>query len=246
MSAIFDWWILFRNCGQVFCYKCADNFYPLPNFNLTAPVRICEMCKVSVEKQILLRSSNFTNEKQTETAFLNQTSTFRQKFSMASNNSSCSNLTSSDKTNKITFYNNNNNNNNGTNYASNSNTPLYGSPNASAFNKIPNPSFENISSNNSQTRSNSIQFSNSNGPSCSLNVSNRCNNQLDSNKFKTNANKTQKVSAWKYFFVLLGWKVSYLDSFCSCCWLSCCRFKYNNNIFLIKIILNFKFNYKNE
>jgi len=40
-----------RHCGQVFCYKCADNFYPLPNLNLTAPVRVCRSCKSIIERQ---------------------------------------------------------------------------------------------------------------------------------------------------------------------------------------------------
>ena len=41
-----------RNCGQVFCYKCADQFYPLPKLNLNAPVRVCYTCKISLERQL--------------------------------------------------------------------------------------------------------------------------------------------------------------------------------------------------
>jgi len=44
-----------RNCGQVFCYQCADQFYPLPNHNLIAPARVCNNCKLSIEEK---RSAN--------------------------------------------------------------------------------------------------------------------------------------------------------------------------------------------
>jgi hypothetical protein len=50
-----------RNCGQVFCYKCADQFSPLPNHNLTAPVRICHPCKSNIEQNKLNRKSNNNN-----------------------------------------------------------------------------------------------------------------------------------------------------------------------------------------
>jgi hypothetical protein len=40
-----------RNCGPVFCYKCADQFYPLPKLNLTAPVRVCYTCKTNIEQR---------------------------------------------------------------------------------------------------------------------------------------------------------------------------------------------------
>jgi hypothetical protein len=32
----------------VFCNKCSDNFYPLPNQNLITPVRVCYSCKVNI------------------------------------------------------------------------------------------------------------------------------------------------------------------------------------------------------
>ncbi len=35
----------------MFCYKCADQFYPLPKFNLTAPVRVCHSCELAIGKQ---------------------------------------------------------------------------------------------------------------------------------------------------------------------------------------------------
>lgn len=53
-----------RNCGQVFCYKCADQFYPLPNHNLTAPVRVCNNCKLSIDKQnSMISNGSHSNNK---------------------------------------------------------------------------------------------------------------------------------------------------------------------------------------
>lgn len=40
-----------RNCGQIFCYKCASYFSALPSNNLYGPVRVCVNCKASIEKQ---------------------------------------------------------------------------------------------------------------------------------------------------------------------------------------------------
>ena len=39
-----------RNCGLMFCYKCANQFYPLPNQNLNSPVRVCLQCKTKLER----------------------------------------------------------------------------------------------------------------------------------------------------------------------------------------------------
>jgi hypothetical protein len=40
-----------RNCGQVFCYQCADQFAPLPNHNITAPARVCKNCMLHIEER---------------------------------------------------------------------------------------------------------------------------------------------------------------------------------------------------
>jgi len=56
-----------RNCGQVFCYQCADQFLPLPSHNLTAPARVCYSCmltingKKSLKKSINRKSSPSSN-----------------------------------------------------------------------------------------------------------------------------------------------------------------------------------------
>ncbi len=41
---------LFRNCGKVFCSDCADRDLPLPHQNLFQPVRVCNVCYDSLNR----------------------------------------------------------------------------------------------------------------------------------------------------------------------------------------------------
>jgi hypothetical protein len=51
----------YRNCGNVFCYKCSNQYFPLPNQNLITPVRVCVLCKPAVEQLNLVASLNNNN-----------------------------------------------------------------------------------------------------------------------------------------------------------------------------------------
>jgi hypothetical protein len=157
----------------VFCYKCADQFYPLPNHNLTAPVRVCFNCKITIEKQ------NSTTNGGHLTVF-NQATTNEQKLHSFLNNPIKSESFSNIKTtvnqqdfitqkfsySPTNFSNNNSNNNNFTN-------GLFSSNQQNTFIKP----LQNLTSTTAS----------------SCNIGSRC-NQLDSNKFKKNGTKSQKVS----------------------------------------------------
>lgn len=180
-----------RNCGQVFCYKCADQFYPLPNHNLTAPVRVCHSCKLLIEKQGSTKSQ------------LNNFNSKTSNLKLNGNNS------------------NNNNNNSSTLIFSstppNFSADLFQiNKNEKQPNKLINPvnkaQFSPFSTSPTPTQypmpatypttsfahnSNSKQSSSACNTNNGLNLGIRC-NQLDSDKFnKKNGNpKSQKVSVW--------------------------------------------------
>lgn len=150
----------------MFCYKCADQFYPLPNHNLTAPVRVCYTCKQMIEskQQNSLSSSSskqeLTNEQQLQKQF--------EFFSNPIKSESFSIKPSNHQQQQQEFL-----------------QKFSYSP--SSLNSFPS----SLYSNQQQQHSFSKPIQNTASSSCSL--GSRC-NQLDSNKFKKNGTKTQKVS----------------------------------------------------
>ena len=186
-----------RNCGQVFCYKCADQFHPLPNHNLTAPVRICHSCKAALDRDNANKSQyNLKNQFFKQQQPNNQISNFNSSTLIFS--STPPNFNSDFFSTNLKL--NNNNNSNPTKLLLNPiNLQQKSSNQQNSFSTSPsNHSLASTypSTFNTQAKSNTnmnLSNTSSNTSNCNINLGSRC-NQIESNKFKKNGNKTQKVS----------------------------------------------------
>ena len=204
-----------RNCGQVFCYKCADQFYPLPNHNLTAPVRICHPCKLTIDKDnsrknqfnsILQQKNQLYNKQQQQHQHISNFNTSSLIFSSTPPNFNSDFFSSNIKLSNSHGSGNNNSNSNNNSTHSNStkfllnpinlqktsHQQLSTSPTAHALAST-YPSATNGQYNSQKINLNSSNTSSTTSSNCNINIGSRC-NQLESNKFKKNGNKTQKVS----------------------------------------------------
>jgi len=181
-----------RNCGNVFCYRCAGDWYPLPNHNLTAPVRVCHSCKSVIDKDVSSKTPfNLKNQFFKQQHQNNQVSNFNSTSLIFS--STPPNFNSDFFSTNIKL-----NNSNGTNPTKLLLNPINiqqkSSNQQNAFST--SPSSSQPSAINSQvkiTANLNMSGSSSNASNCNINIGSRC-NQLESNKFKKNENKTQKVS----------------------------------------------------
>lgn len=175
-----------RNCGLVFCYKCANQFYPLPNQNLNSPVRVCQPCKSKLE-----RLPNGNGNGHYANANNNNNHSEAKLNGIASSAASSSSYVSQNGFISSTPPNYINLNLMNVALASSFNANQY-SPskqlvaNSSPYSTSPNNHFTFINTNSTAGNANTNSADH-------LNLSNRC-NQINSNQFKKNDSKTQKVS----------------------------------------------------
>jgi hypothetical protein len=165
-----------RNCGQVFCYKCADQFYQLPTISLVFPVRICRMCKINLERQKKLNSASINND-------ITGQSPYFSIFSSTPPNSEIDSIIHKQINNSTNSTNNNNANSKP--MLMNKNSPCSTSPidrhNLHQFNGNQDPALIVKSIN----QANLIN--------CNLNLNNRC-KQIETEKYKKQEGKSQKIS----------------------------------------------------
>ena len=211
-----------RNCGQVFCYKCADQFYPLPNHNLTAPVRICHSCKSAIDKdnssKTHFNANNSNNSNQSH--FKQQHTKHHQQNQVSNFNSSTLIFSSTPPNFNSDLFSSTNFKFDKFNHSNASSNANYNEANSFSAQptKLLNPINLHKSSNQQQQQQQQQLMSYSTSPThplaftypsqkstanlsntsstssnCNISIGSRC-NQLESNKFKKNGSKTQKVS----------------------------------------------------